>query len=201
MVGIIDYGLGNSISVLNMLKKVGAKAEITSNEDLIREADQLILPGVGHFLKGIENLKSAGLDKIIKSEAAKGKPILGICLGAQLLTNHSEEGNVDGLGLIPIETKKFVFEEASFKVPNMGWSGIDIKLAHPYLTNFHDTPRFYLVHSYYMENSMSEYVVAESQYGFSFASVVANKNVVGMQFHPEKSHKFGMQVFRNFTQK
>lgn len=184
-----------------MLKKVGVKALISNDHEVLQKADQLILPGVGHFLKGMENLKSAGLDKIIKSEAAKGKPILGICLGAQLLTNHSEEGNVEGLGLIPIETKKFVFDDDSFKVPNMGWSGIDIKLAHPYLTNFHDNPRFYLVHSYYMENSRSEYVIAESQYGHSFASVVANKNVVGMQFHPEKSHKFGMQVFRNFIEK
>ena len=200
MVGIIDYGLGNPISIQNMIKKVGGSSFLSSDAEKLTKADQLILPGVGHFSKGMENLKSSGLDEIIKSEAINGKPILGICLGAQLLTNHSEEGNLDGLGLIPINTKKFVFEDNTFKVPNMGWSGIEIKLPHPYLINFHDTPRFYLVHSYYMENSIPEYVVAESQYGHSFASVVANKNVVGMQFHPEKSHKFGMQVFRNFLE-
>ena len=198
MIGIIDYGLGNSVSVLNMLKKVGAKAVISNDHEILMNADKLILPGVGHFTKGMENLKNEGLDQLIIDQAASGKQILGICLGAQLLTNHSEEGDVSGLNLIPIVTKKFKFEKNNLKVPNMGWSEIEIKKEHQFLKAFNGVPRFYFVHSYYMENTNPEYLVAEANYGHSFAAVIANQNVVGMQFHPEKSHKFGMQVFRNF---
>lgn len=198
MITIINYGLGNSVSVLNMLKKIGTRAIISDNPEQTLQADKLILPGVGHFAKGMENLKKNGLDEVIKEFANSGKAILGICLGAQLLTNHSEEGNMNGLGLIPIETKKFQFSDANLKVPNMGWHEIDIKQPHKYLSEFEKTPRFYFVHSYFMENSKPDYVIAEAQYGHSFAAVIAKKNVVGMQFHPEKSHKFGMQVFKNF---
>lgn len=199
MIAIIDYGLGNSVSVKNMLRKVGATSQITANPEAIQSADKIILPGVGHFAKGMANLKGSGLDVMIKEEAAKGKPILGICLGAQLLTNHSDEGNVNGLGLIPINTKKFQFDDKSLKIPNMGWSEIEMKKEHPLFTGFHERPRFYFVHAYYMETTQPEYIIAEVQYGHRFSAVVENKNVIGMQFHPEKSHKFGMQVFRNFV--
>ena len=201
MIAILDYGLGNSISVKNMLKKVGVKSEITANLDKLEQADKLILPGVGHFEKGMGNLKKEGLDELIKGFAASGKPILGICLGAQLLTKHSEEGNVEGLELIPINTKKFIFPDSNLKVPNMGWSEIEIKQKHSYLSGFQTTPRFYFVHSYFMDAEQTDYVIAEARYGHQFAAVVANGNVVGMQFHPEKSHKFGMQVLKNFALK
>ncbi len=117
---------------------------------------------------------------------------------AQLLTKHSEEGNVEGLELIPINTKKFIFPDSNLKVPNMGWSEIEIKQKHSYLSGFQTTPRFYFVHSYFMDAEQTDYVIAEARYGHQFAAVVANGNVVGMQFHPEKSDKIGLKIISNF---
>ncbi len=184
-----------------MLKKIGVNAIISDSPEKIIQADKLILPGVGNFLKGMENLKKEGLDELIKDFAGSGKALLGICLGAQLLTKHSMEGDIDGLGLIPVNTKKFIFPDSNLKVPNMGWSEIEIKQKHSYLSGFQTTPRFYFVHSYFMDAEQTDYVIAEARYGHQFAAVVANGNVVGMQFHPEKSHKFGMQVLKNFALK
>ncbi len=201
MIAIIDYGLGNSVSVGNMIRKAGGVFKISSDERLIRSADKVILPGVGHFSRGMDNLISSGLDKVIIDIANQGTHILGICLGAQLLTDFSEEGNRTGLGLIPINTKKFNFSSSEYKVPHMGWKEIEFNkdIKHPYFNEMHQKARFYFVHSYYMEIVKEEYVVAKANYLNDFAACVGNKNVTGMQFHPEKSHKFGMKVFENFV--
>jgi imidazole glycerol-phosphate synthase subunit HisH len=200
MIAIVDYGLGNPVSVGNMIKKAGGNFVITKDFSTLSNVDHVILPGVGHFAKGMENLKANGMDQCLKDIAAEGRQILGICLGMQLLTAHSEEGDAEGLGLINLKTKKFQFEDSKLKIPNMGWQKVHFTRKHPYLINYElgeYTPRFYFVHSYYVENTDSDLVVGTARYGHSYASVISNKNVFGSQFHPEKSHKFGLQFFKN----
>jgi imidazole glycerol-phosphate synthase subunit HisH len=200
MIAIVDYGLGNPVSVGNMIKKAGGKFIITKDFSILRNVDHVILPGVGHFGKGMENLKTNGMDQCLKDLAAEGKPILGICLGMQLLTNHSEEGDEEGLGLINLKTKKFNFQNSKLKIPNMGWHKVHFSKEHPYLLHYEIgeySPRYYFVHSYYVENSNPDLVFGTAYYGLHYAAIISNKNVFGCQFHPEKSHKFGLQLFKN----
>lgn len=195
MIGIIDYGLGNPISIQNMIKKVGGKSFLSSDHEKLMAASQLILPGVGHFKKGMENLQNTGLDQFIFEFVKTGKPILGICLGMQLLTESSEEGNMKGLGYIPLKTKKFAFDSTTLKIPHMGWEVISISKQN-YLLEKLEEPRFYFVHKYFVEIEPS-FTFATANYNHPFSAVIGKENVIGVQFHPEKSHKFGMQVFRN----
>lgn len=196
MVGIIDYGLGNPLSIQNMVKKVGGKSFLSSDPEKLKQASQLILPGVGHFKKGMENLQNSEMDQFIFEFVKTGKPFLGICLGMQLLTLSSEEGNAQGLGIIPLKTKKFEFESTTLKIPHMGWEQISISKQHQLFDELVD-PRFYFVHKYFVEIEPS-FTFATANYNHPFSAVIGKENVIGMQFHPEKSHKFGMQVFRNF---
>lgn len=197
-IGILDYGLGNPVSVSNMLKKIGYKATIVNTPDAIEYIDKLILPGVGHFQNGMKNLENAGLIDAIQSFATNGKFILGICLGMQLLTNSSEEGQVNGLGLIPLETKKFTLSSDA-KIPHMGWSTVHVQRPeHPLFQNIDiESSRYYFVHSYYVNNS-GENVLGTTSYEKTFASIIGKDNILGMQFHPEKSHKFGMALLKSF---
>lgn len=199
MIGIIDYGLGNPLSIQNMIKKVGGKSFLSSDTEKLMAASQLILPGVGHFKKGMENLKNTNLDQLILEFAKTGKPFLGICLGMQLLTLSSEEGNVQGLGIIPLKTNKFDFDSTTLKIPHMGWEEISISMHHQLFDELVE-PRFYFVHKYFVE-VQPPYTYATANYSHPFSAVIGKENVIGMQFHPEKSHKFGMQVFRNFLSK
>jgi glutamine amidotransferase len=203
MITIIDYGMGNLGSIANMLKKVGAKAVISSDIATIESADKLILPGVGAFDNGMTKLNELGLIPILNAKVKEAKtPMLGVCLGMQLLTRKSEEGKLPGLGWIEAETKRFRFDshQSSLKVPHMGWNLINIKQPHPIFEEMYQEPRFYFVHSYYVACHNEQDVLAKTYYGYEFVSAVAKENIVGVQFHPEKSHKFGMKLLRNFVE-
>ncbi len=201
MLAIINYGLGNLTSIRNMCRRIGVDAEITADPAVIGSADRLILPGVGHFRKGMENLHGSGLklllDRLVLEEK---RPILGICLGAQLMTGHSEEGDTDGLGWVDADTVRFRNGGvAGLKVPHMGWREIKITAENPLLAGLPGEPRFYFVHSYHFEFRQPAEVTATALYGYEFACAFRKNNIYGTQFHPEKSHKFGMKVLENFA--
>jgi glutamine amidotransferase len=200
MMTIIDYGIGNLASIKNMLKKIGIPSIITSSAEQITKANKLILPGVGHFAKGMENLERSGLIPLLNEQVKNKKtPILGICLGMQLLTSHSEEGDVEGLNWINARTEKFKLNSSSFKVPHMGWTDVNFKSNVRIAENLYDTSRFYFVHSYKVRCIHEENVLATSLYESYFHSAIIDGNIMGVQFHPEKSHKFGMQLLKNFS--
>lgn len=200
---IIDYGMGNLGSIQNMLKKVGTKSIITSNTEEIKNAEKIILPGVGSFDNAIENLKKLKLLEVISTKALKEKvPILGICLGMQLLAKKSEEGEFDGLKLIDAEVVHFDFskQHENLKIPHMGWNHIKIMKKSLLLKDMYDDPRFYFVHSYYLKCNDSNDILCTTNYGNDFVSAVEKENIMGVQFHPEKSHKFGMKLLKNFSE-
>ncbi len=199
MIAILDYGLGNLGSISNMLKVIGEKSKITNDVESIRKSDGIILPGVGAFDAGMSKLNESGLTEVVKEEADKGKPILGICLGMQLLGNKSEEGTLPGLALIPFECKKFSFEDKSLKIPHMGWDIVDFRKQHPLLEGLTGQQRYYFVHSYYAVCENSDNVLMTCDYGIEFACSVIKDNVMGVQFHPEKSHDFGLALLTNFV--
>lgn len=200
-VTIIDYGMSNLGSIKNIIKKIGHQCEITSDIETISNAQKIILPGVGSFDKAMSNLKELDIINVIKHKATSGTPLLGICLGMQLLANNSEEGSLAGLGIIPGVVKKFNVP-APLKVPHMGWNVVDYnkqcKLFNEF-DSFEET-RFYFVHSYYFHCNNKENIAASTTYGNSFTSSVFDKNVFGAQFHPEKSHKYGMLMLKNFIE-
>lgn len=199
-VAIINYGLGNLGSVRNMLKKVGCNNVVIANkEEELIDADKLILPGVGAFDQGMKSLTDSGLIPVLnKMVLEEKKPVLGICLGAQLMCKSSEEGNLSGLGWFNAEVKKFSFEDKKLKIPHMGWNEVHPKKSHLIIDNLERPSRFYFVHSYYIQANDPSDVLLTCNYGNSFCAALQNENKVGMQFHPEKSHKYGMQVFSNF---
>jgi glutamine amidotransferase len=200
MIAILDYGLGNLGSIANMLKVIGEKSKITSNIDEIKASDGLILPGVGAFDAGMQKLNETGLAQVIRDFAKSGKPILGICLGMQLLGKRSEEGNLPGLGLIPFECARFNFpKETELKIPHMGWDIVDVKQTHALVNNLQGVQRYYFVHSYHAVCENAENVLMTCDYGYEFAASVVKENVMGVQFHPEKSHDFGLALFKNFV--
>ena len=184
-----------------MLKRIGVQAVITNDEEEIRRSSKMILPGVGHFKKGMSNLNDTGLRKILDYEVLElKKPILGICLGAQLMTLHSEEGDIEGLGWINGKTVRFRTENLpDLKVPHMGWSDVNFLDKNPVWVNLPEDPRFYHVHSYHFEMNEQSDVSAISHYGYDFVSAFRKDNIYGTQFHPEKSHKYGMSLLENFT--
>lgn len=202
MIAILDYGLGNLGSIANMLKVIGEKSVITNDVNIIEKADGIILPGVGAFDAGMQKLNDIGLASVIKDKANAGVPILGICLGMQLLGRRSEEGTLDGLGLIPFECKKFSFEDNSeLKVPHMGWDIVDIKQKeNPLVKDMNGLQRYYFVHSYYAICDDSSNALMACDYGKEFVAAVCKGNVIGVQFHPEKSHDFGLLLFKNFVE-
>ena len=201
MTVIIDYGLGNLESVLNMFKKIGVKdVTISSDKDLIMNAKKLLLPGVGSFDAGMRNLEESELIPILNHKVLVEKtPILGICLGMQLLTHRSEEGIKSGLGWIDAETIKFnLAPELKLKVPHMGWNYVNVNKENA-LINRESKNRFYFVHSYYVKCFDENQSIATSNFGIDFTCMVNKENVYGVQFHPEKSLKFGMKVLENFA--
>jgi glutamine amidotransferase len=202
MITIINYKMGNLESVLNMLKKVGVKGKITSDADEIMEAEKLILPGVGAFDAGMACLGELGLIEVLNKKVLEQKtPVLGICLGMQLFTKKSEEGSMAGLGWIDAVTQKFSFRggEKKLKVPHMGWNTITQKKPSRLLDDSGGETRFYFVHSYHLVCAKESDILAATNYGYDFVSAVESENVFGVQFHPEKSHKFGMRILRNFA--
>lgn len=200
MVGIINYGLGNLGSIQNMLRVIGAKSIISDKVDVLAECDHLILPGVGAFDAGMSRLADAGLiDPIVRLVNDEKIPLLGICLGMQMLGRKSEEGVLPGLGLIPFDNRRFSFNDNSLKIPHMGWDIVDFKQDIPLLKNIDGVQRYYFVHSYHAVCDNAENVLMTCDYGYEFAAAVVKDNIYGVQFHPEKSHDFGMRLLRNFV--
>lgn len=199
MIAILDYGLGNLGSISNMLKVLGEKSRITSDRQIIEDSDGIILPGVGAFDAGMSRLNDSGLTDLIKNEAEKRKPILGICLGMQLLGRCSEEGNLPGLSLIPFECRKFRFSGNLLKIPHMGWDIVKIEKQNPLIDSLKGQQRYYFVHSYHAICDSSDNILMTCDYGYEFTAAVIKDNVFGVQFHPEKSHYFGLALLRNFV--
>lgn len=202
MVAVIDYGLGNLGSIANMLKAIGEKSVITSDRREIAAADRIILPGVGSFDAGLRKLQETRLADGIKEEADKGKAVLGICLGMQLLGRKSEEGTTAGLGLIPFDCIRFSFPaESVLKIPHMGWDTVDFRQDSPLLSGITGRQRYYFVHSYHAKCDHEENVLMTCGYGYPFVAAVVKGRVYGVQFHPEKSHNFGMRLLENFVKR
>ena len=203
MIAIVDYGMGNLGSIHNMLNRLGAPSVITSDPCKIVSADKLILPGVGAFDQAMESLDRSGLLPVLNESVLDRKvPILGICLGMQLFSLRSEEGRLAGLGWIDAETVRFAFDRESvgLKVPHMGWNTIEVRLPGPLLDDRFEDSRFYFVHSYHVRCADEANVLATSRYGISFHAAVTKGNIIGTQFHPEKSHKFGLRLLKNFAE-
>jgi len=203
MIVIIDYGLGNLGSIQNMLKKIGERSIISADISDIKNAEKLILPGVGAFDNGIKNLQKMGLIPLLNKKVLLSKiPILGICLGMQLFTRKSEEGQLAGLGWIDAKTIRFKFNDEKIKpkIPHMGWNTIKIKKESSLFTDMREDIRFYFAHSYYVVCDHEQDILTETHYGFDFVSSLEKNNIMGVQFHPEKSHKFGMKLLKNFTE-
>jgi glutamine amidotransferase len=203
MVTIIDYGIGNLTSIKNMLKKAGTNSIISSNINDIAKADKLILPGVGSFEYSIKKLRSMDYFSILEEKVLiEHTPVLGVCLGAQLLLERSEEGaEVPGLGWIKGKVIKFDKKKLGFvdKVPHMGWNEVTMLKDSKLTIGFDANPRFYFVHSYHMVCDNSNDALFQTNYGYPFVSGVEKDNILGVQFHPEKSHKFGMKLYSNFV--
>ncbi len=199
---IIDYHMGNLRSLYNKFRRLNINCLVTSDSDEILMADKLILPGVGHFKKGIDNLKILGLDKILLKKVIEEKtPILGICLGMQLFCKRSEEGDAEGLGWIDAEVIRFrVSDKIKYKVPHMGWNNVKI-IKRNSLDNFiNNDDHFYFVHSYHVKCNNVEDVWMTSIYDYEFVSAIYHDNIIGTQFHPEKSHDAGFEFLKRFVE-
>lgn len=201
VITVIDYGAGNIGSVLNMIKHVGGAAEVARDAHGVLGARKILLPGVGSFDNAMRRLDALGLIDPLKERAAQGSPFLGICLGMQLLANRSEEGKLEGLGLIPGQVRRFQFvgEDASLKIPHMGWNRASPTKDHTLIAGLGDDARFYFVHSYFFDCEDPDNTLLRSSYGGAFTSGIQRGNVMGVQFHPEKSHRYGMQLIKNFV--
>lgn len=202
MLTIIDYNTGNLGSVQNMLRKLGIASQITNDAEKINAAEKLILPGVGHFDYGMEQLEKTGLIPVLNKKVLEDKtPILGICLGVQLFTESSEEGIKKGLGWIKGKTIAFDKNKllAIHKVPHMGWTDVSSYQQSRLFENMYDEPRFYFVHTYHLALENENDILVKANYGYDFSVGIEHENILGVQFHPEKSHKFGMKLLENFV--
>jgi glutamine amidotransferase len=202
MIVIVDYKTANLGSIVNMFKRIGAPARVAEKPEDLRGASRILLPGIGHFDTCARNLRSAGFASALEEPVLRYQtPLLGICVGAQLLTLGSEEGDAPGLGWIDAHTQRFPSLDApDYKVPHMGWNIATPRQVHCLFAGFKAPPRFYFVHSFCMQCARPESVLATTTHGIEFASGIVKDNVAGLQFHPEKSHRFGMQLLRNFAQ-
>ena len=195
-VAIIDYGVGNLRSVEKAFAAMGCDAIISSDERVLREAERLVLPGVGAFAACMKALKERGFDGLVKERATAGTPLLGVCVGMQLLFDESEEfGSTQGLGLLRGSVRRFGND---LVVPHVGWNRIQQKRPHALFEGIANGSFCYFVHSFYCEPMDENVVVGETEYGVGYASVVAAKNVCGVQFHPEKSQEIGLRMLKNF---
>lgn len=201
MIRIIDYGVGNLFSLRSSLRTIGIDADYTGNPVEIRKADKLILPGVGAFRDAREALRSTGLDRVVQEEAEKGKPLMGICLGMQMLFDRSYEyGEYEGLGLIPGEIVPMEGRiPKNLPIPHIGWNELMLKQPSPLMKNTANGDYVYFVHSYYAETP-AEYVIATTDYGVEMTAAVQKDNVYGCQFHPEKSSEVGLSILKAFCE-
>jgi imidazole glycerol-phosphate synthase subunit HisH len=206
MIAIIDYGMGNIGSIANMIKKVGFQSKVAQSEKDLEGADKVILPGVGAFDTAIQQLKALHLyDALNEFALVKKKPVLGICLGMQLICNRSEEGVLPGFGWIDADVKKFNFSNTTggekLKIPHIGWNVVKpVDEDFVLFKNHDDEMRFYFVHSYAAQCNDPEQSKGKTVFGYEYDSVIGKNNIMGMQCHPEKSHKFGMKVYKNFCE-
>lgn len=201
MIRIIDYGVGNLFSLRSSLRAIGIDADYTGNPAEIRKADKLILPGVGAFRDAREALRSTGLDRVVQEEAGRGKPLMGVCLGMQMLFDRSYEyGEYEGLGLIPGEIVPMEGRiPKDLPIPHIGWNELMLKQPSPLMKNTANGDYVYFVHSYYAETP-AEYVIATTDYGVEMTAAVQKDNVYGCQFHPEKSSEVGLSILKAFCE-
>ena len=201
MIAIVDYGVGNLFSLCSSFEFIGAQVKVTPNAEELRAADKIILPGVGAFEDAARKLRESGLDKVIKEEAAKGKPIMGICLGMQMLFEKSlEYGTHEGLSLlkgqvVPMEG----FIDPSLKIPHIGWNALRLKSSHPLFKYVKEGDCVYFVHSYFA-SGCEDSLIASAEYGIEITAAVAKGNIMGCQFHPEKSGNVGLSILRAFCE-
>lgn len=200
-ISVLDYGVSNSGSILNMLKKINVEAHLIKSPLEVLESERLILPGVGSFDNGMKSLISAGLSEAVREVALrKSVPLLGICLGMQLLCDGSDEGDIPGLGIIPGRCERIKpAGEVKLKVPHMGWNFLSNIVPDPLFAGLEEDVRFYFVHAYHMKPIEQGTIIAEAKYGGSLTAVVKSGCTYGVQFHPEKSHSFGMRLLKNFA--
>jgi glutamine amidotransferase len=201
---VIDYGVGNIGSIQNMLKKLGAKSEVASTEAAIELATKIILPGVGAFDTGMTHLNQSGLRPALNNAVINKKvPVLGICLGMQLMTSGSEEGELPGLGWVPARTIRFApAENETMKIPHMGWNVVTKSKKSPITELMKEDSRFYFVHSYHVNCLDRDDVLMSTKYGsVEFDAAFERENILGFQFHPEKSHQFGMSLLQTFLER
>ncbi len=200
-VAIIDYGVGNLRSVEKAFAATGCEAVVTSDESLLRSADRLVLPGVGAFAACMRELSSRGFDELIRERVREGTPLLGVCVGMQMLFEDSEEfGKTAGIGLLKGRVRRFPGDlPGDLVVPQVGWNQVRQRGIHPLLAEIPDSAFFYFVHSYYCEADDRAVVIGETDYGTLYPSVVAQENICGVQFHPEKSQAAGLQLLANFA--
>lgn len=201
MIAIVDYKTANLGSIVNMFKHLGIAAYVAEKPDDLEDATHILLPGIGHFDTCARNLRELGFtNALVDIVHGKDIPLLGICVGAQLLTRGSEEGIEPGLGWIEAETRRFPnIDRPHYKIPHMGWNIAKPTCSHPLFNGFDTPPRFYFVHSFNMQCDNSESILSVTTHGVEFASAIMKDNIIGVQFHPEKSHRFGMQLLRNFA--
>jgi glutamine amidotransferase len=199
MITIIDYNAGNIRSVLRACTEVRAKAVITSDPEVVAKAEKIIFPGVGAAPSSMAYLEKTGLDNTIRNVFNKGIPILGICMGAQIVLEASEEGDQKCLGLIPGKTVRFRLKDKALKIPHMGWNEVKVITAHPLLNGIKTGDEFYFVHSYYPRPSDKENVYAVADYGGDFCCALGHKNLFAVQFHPEKSGRPGLELLKRFA--
>lgn len=199
---IIDIGMGNLGSIQNMLKKINCPSIISSDPEDIQSAEKLILPGVGSFDSVIKKIENLQIRELLDAQVIREKkPILGICLGIQMFTKESEEGILPGLGWIDAKTVRFSSStNQNLKIPHMGWNTIRLHKDSPLFSELPPDPRFYFVHSYHVACSDTSDILSTTQYGYDFVSAIQKNNIYGTQFHPEKSHKYGMKIFKNFIE-
>jgi glutamine amidotransferase len=199
MITIIDYNAGNIRSVLRACAEVGAKAVITSDPEAVTGADKIIFPGVGAAPSAMAYLEKTGLDRALTGAFRAGIPILGICLGTQIVLDSSEEGPQKCLGLVPGKTVRFRPEDKALKIPHMGWNEVKVVKAHPLLDGIKAGDEFYFVHSYYPQPADKEDIYAVTDYGGDFCAALGYKNLFAVQFHPEKSARLGLELLEKFT--
>jgi glutamine amidotransferase len=200
-IAVLDYGMGNHFSVVKRLLKFDCDAYTCNSINGIIKADKIILPGVGHFGKAVDNIRKLGISEILNEAVLEHKkPILGICLGMQLMAKCSEEGNSEGLGWFDAKVVRFnISDYLSFKIPHIGWNTVEIKKDSALLKNIPNNSEFYFVHAYHMQTNINQDILGISNYAYPFVSALEKDNIFGVQFHPEKSHEIGNTLLENFT--
>lgn len=204
MVTIIDYGVGNINAFLNIFKQLNIPAATAKKVEDLEQATKLILPGVGHFDYAMQRFNDSGMkDKVNELVLQKKLPVVGVCVGMQMMAKGSDEGNLEGLGWVDAHVHKFDAAQVSAKLPlpHMGWNDIQLTKNTPLLQDLDENPRYYFLHSYYFKCENNDDIIAETDYGIKFTSAINHKNIFGAQFHPEKSHHFGIQLLKNFAEK